>query len=582
MIPMAVFGAATGNLLANGSFDNGIDAWQTNAPHLTMEGVPEGNRQAARIIVPDEVAVSWPYLFQEIDAQPGDLFDLRVDAMGRNVHDGYGVYAAIEFHNADGKRLSFTQTAAVLGEDRWTPLRLQSIVPDGACRVRVCLILNGHGEAYFDNATLTLLENVATGPIEGPITLTVTDEVVCDSLIGFGAEDDGWFYNPENAEHGVTEADWAIRDGRVTWMDPDWIRMFCWYKDWNPSGDWTTFTFDSPNMQSHYRTLDLYQRIGAVVNLVGVEWSVANPYDEPQKVVTAIGALFEHLIREKGYTCLQEWTLTNEPNGAFATHMAYDFARFADLHRRMKAEFTRRGLDVRIVGSDDTGGLPWFTQCVEDDAYYETADLFASHRYLAFPDRVLAPYFFNSRLELLDRRQPRKPFVVAEFGFQDARSGTLENPIMEDYPYAVWTTAFIIEGLNRGVAGFSIWCLSEVYYPAGSFMNYGLWNFKDDNWRVRPVYHAIANFTRLTERGDQVRKCTSSSPRHVIAAKVGDTVFWTNRADEPAGILLENAHPGEVRIFTEATLEGDRECGTSHTLTEGRFTAPAQSFGYAR
>ena len=38
----------------------------------------------------------------------------------------------------------------------------------------------------------------------------------------------------------------------------------------------------------------------------------------------------------------------------------------------------------------------------------------------------------------------------------------------------------------------------------------------------------------------------------------------------------------EVRIMTEATLEGDRECGTVATLSGNRFTTPPQSFGYAR
>ena len=54
------------------------------------------------------------------------------------------------------------------------------------------------------------------------------------------------------------------------------------------------------------------------------------------------------------------------------------------------------------------------------------------------------PVLFAERLELLARRTPVKPFVVAEFGFQDTRSGTFANPIMEDYPYALWTYDFFL------------------------------------------------------------------------------------------------------------------------------------------
>lgn len=578
----AFLGAAEPSLLTNGSFDDGLAGWHCNAPQNAVTAVDEAGRSVARLIVPDDVAVSWPGLYQEIPAAPGDLFEARVDARGRNVRDGFGVYMAVEFHNAAGERLSFSQTDAAAGEGAWNELTVRSVVPPEAVSIRVCLLLNGHGEACFDNARLILVENVSATPVTGPVTLTVTDEVSCASIIGFGAEDDGWFYAPENTGRGVTEDDAKLREDRIVWMDPDWTRMFCWYKDWNPSGDWETFTFDSPNMLSHYRTLDLYQRIGSVVNITGVEWGMADPYGQPEKVAQAIGALFEHLIRAKGYTCVQEWTLSNEPNGAFASGMGYSFERFVELHTLVKAEFVRRGLDVRVVGSDDTGGLPWFTQCVRDDAYFRTADLFASHRYLPFADRILAPFFFKDRLELLAAREPRKPFIVAEFGFQDARSGTLENPLMEEYPYAVWTAAFFIEGLNLGVAGFSIWCTHEVYYPGNGFMNYGLWDYKDNAWKPRPVYHAVANFTRLTNRGDVARKCTSTHPRHVLAARVGDTLFWVNRSDEPAVVEVRGFALKTVRIYTEATLEGDRDCGVVEHPSAPQFTAPPQSFGYAQ
>ena len=582
LLPLVVLGAPNGNLLENAGFDDGLAGWQNNAPHVSMTAVSEGKRTTARIVVPDSVAVAWPHLYQEVKGEPGDVFEGRVEALGKDIRHSCGAYTSFEFYNADGKRLSFAQSGAATGDRQWNKLELRSVVPPDAVAIRFCLILHGHGEAYFDNAHLARIGNINPTPLTGPVTLTVTDEVVCPSLLGFGAEDDGWFYAPANTDRGVTEEDVKLREARIEWMDPDWTRMFFWHKDWNPSGDWETFTFDSPNMQSHYRTLDLYQRLGAVVNATGVEWGVQDPYGQPEKVAKAIGALFEHLIRTKGYTCVQEWTLSNEPNGAFASGMGYSFDRFVELHTLVKQEFARRGLAIRIVGSDDTAGFPWFTRCVKNDTYFQTADFFASHRYLQYPDRVLAPFFFDCRLNLLAERQPRKPFVVAEFGFQDARSGTLENPIMESYPYAVWTAAFIIEGLNRGVAGFSIWCMHEVYYPGGGFMNYGLWDFKDNAWKPRPVYHAIAAFTRLTERGDRVRKCVSTHPQHVLGAVVGSTLFWVNRADGPTPIRVENFELHTIRIMTEATLDGDRECGALEQPSANGFTGPPQSFGYAR
>ncbi len=301
---------------------------------------------------------------------------------------------------------------------------------------------------------------------------------------------------------------------------------------------------------------------------------------------------------------MKEWTLTNEPNGYFV-HAGYDFERFVQLHQLVRAEFDRRGLDVQIVGSDETnGGFPFFEKCVKDDRYFGLADRFASHRYFPYADRVVAPSFFAKRLDLLAQRKPRKDLVVAEFGFQDNRSSALENPIMESYPYAVWTTAFVIEGLNRGVAGFSIWCLHEVYYPGNGFMNYGLWDYKDNDWKVRPVYYAWQYLAALTHAGDVVHRCESTDPAYAVATVVNDVLFWVNQSEYPVDIRVkrwqevvgpgppfppenDNDLPGDrqlyvVRVRTKDTLPGSAETGSLMLTNRPKVAAPPMSFGYIR
>jgi len=575
LIPILTLCAATANLLANPGFDVGLDGWKVGA---MVEAATMEDRSAARISVQQDAAVSWHTIHQTVDASPYGLFQGKADAMGCSVTAGHGVYMALEFYDENGKRLSFAQSEPVFGDGLWGEINVRGVAPGKTAKARFCLIINGRGEAWFDNATMLKLDNLAPEPLEGEVTITVTDEIVCDSIIGFGAEDDGWFYNLENRKHGVTEEDIALREKRVRWMDSDWVRMFCWHKDWNPGGDWETFTFDSPNMQSHYRTLELYQELGAVVTLTGVEWGGVNTYGQPEKFAKAIGQLFEHLIKEKGFTCVQEWILTNEPNTHFLKQ-GYTFERFVELHALVKAEFARRGLNVRVVGSDDTAGLGWFAACVDNEKYFETADLFSSHRYFPYADRLMAEFFFDDRLDLLNKKTPRKPFVVAEFGFHDARAGTLLNPLMEEYDYAVWTSAFIINGLNKGVAGFCIWCLHEVYYPGDAFMNYGLWDFKDNDWRIRPVYHAISNFTRNTERGDKVRKCVSSHQRCFDAAMIGSTIFWVNKSDMEMPVKFPKSFSGEVRIYASKNVSQDSTEGHPARLTQHGFSAPPKSFG---
>ncbi len=573
--------AAAPGLLDNPSFDAGLSQWAIAGPPVRSEAVQFDGRTAVKLTVPEDAAVGWPTIRQRVPVAPYDLLEGAADVLALGIEDGYGAYIAVEFHDGGGERLSFGQSRGVVSESEWHTLSVRAVAPEGAVSAQLCLILNGRGEALFDNARLACSDNVAPKPIDGEVRITVTREIVCDSLAGIGAEDDGWFYAPENLDRGIDEGDIALRERRIMWLDPDWVRMFFWYKDWNPSGDWATFTFESPNMQSHYRTLALYQGIGAVVNVTGVEWGVSDPFGRPEEMARAIGALFQHLILEKGFSCVRQWTLTNEPNTHFR-QLGYTFDRYVELHRLVKAEFQRRELDMQIIGSDDTAGLEWFEDCTGNDDYFDTVDLFASHRYFPYADRVLAPFFFAERLELLARRTPVKPFVVAEFGFQDTRSGTFANPIMEDYPYALWTYDFMLEGLNRGVAGFSIWCMHEVHYPGGNRMNYGLWNFKDRGWSIRPVYHAVGCFTRMTEAGAAVRRCESSHPAHVDAAVVGNVAFWVNQAGRDVPLVFSKRLRGHATAYTPGTVAEDDSMGIALPIRANQFDAPPQSFGYVQ
>lgn len=566
------------NLLANPSFQDGIEGWNQNPPQLAVHSASIDGRSALEFSIPSDVAVGYPSLYQEIPAAEGALLEARAWGRGDQVTDGHGVYLAIECVAEDGERLRIKQSDPLDIDGRWTPLIVRCRVPEGAVHVRLSLILHGHGAAAFSEAALEVLEKGTNDAAASTATLTVSEVQPCTQFLGFGAEDDGWIFNPQNAAQGVGPEDWAIYESRIKRMDPDWVRMFFWYKDWNPSTDWKTFTFDSPNMESHYRALEVYQQIGASVNVVGVEWGMAEPFADPEALASAVGALLEYLIKTRGYTCIQYWTLTNEPNLHFLRHAPFD--RFVEIHRRVSEEIFRRGLAVRIAGSDETnGGLPWFHRCATDPEYARLTSAIASHRYLQFEDRGEMSYFVRDRLKILDGS---KPLVVAEFGFQDDRSGTFENPIMEEYPYAVWTAAFAIDALNQGVAGFSIWCLHEVLYPGGSRMNYGLWNYKDRGWALRPVYHAWENFCRLTEPGDKVLRTHSTAPGTVQGVVVGSTLFWVNSSEGSCEVQVAGFDGTRVTLCSEGKPDPASVETGEVNLKTGSFTAPPMSFGYIR
>ena len=312
-----------------------------------------------------------------------------------------------------------------------------------------------------------------------------------------------------------------------------------------------------------------------------------------------ICALLEHLVRERGYTCIKYWTLTNEPNLGFLKTGA-TFADYVRIHTLVAAEIAARDLDIQIVGADNTSsGMNWFLDCVRDPAYHAAADVYASHVYLKRDAQTLATDFIVDHLSAL---RGSRPWVITEFGFQDVESSHRSNPLMESWDYALWTAAFVIEGLNRGVAGFNIWCLHEMYYPGnGEIMNYGLWRFKDGEWAPKPVYHAWANFTRLSEAGDAVHLVNTTDAARVNGAQVGDTFFWVNLSESEVTVEVQETTATTAMAYTApgvpttgapvppGTLpEGDPAadapgvvCTRAAVETE-RFTAPPRSFGYLR
>lgn len=566
-------------ILRNSGFDDEIAHWTGGDASVSFSTVEfEGRNVLCAIGNGREQAVA-----QSFSARPGEAFELTGEIFPVEVSGWSGIKLC--FYNEKGDIIDETPNWQPSLAKGWSNPVVRGRAPAGTVGGAVLLFINGAGKVYWDNLKLTLLAPVLIND-KADVEIAVTDEVVCADFQGFGYEDDGWFYNEHNAAHGVNEADAKIREARIEWMNPDNVRTFFWYREWNPSEDWKTFDWDTDNMQSHYRTLDVYQRIGTAINVAGVEWGMKEAWPEPKVLCHAVGALLEHLIKTKGYSCIKYWTLTNEPDGVFNTSCG-DFDKYVQYHVEMKKEIARRGLDVKIVGSDDMV-TDWFDRCLNTPAYNEVVDMYSTHIYIHKDKIYLADNLFAERVGKLEAkagvgRGYGKPWTIGEYGFRDERFvPPYTNPFSEDYPYAIHNQSFVIDGLNRGVASFQYWCIHEMYYvDSGNRMLFGLWNYKDRDWKIRPVYHSLTSFCRLTEMGDTVYRCATTQP-DVKASRVGDVLFWVNGSGTAKNIHIEGFELKSANIMTEDTLEGERECGQTIEEFEGNvLSVPANSFGHA-
>ena len=587
LAPLMLLALTGPNMLSNPSFDDGLKGWRADSAEVKAEAVKRDGRTAIHITIPPDASSTSHSLYQDVSARPGEVYMARAEAMRKGIRDGRGAVTRVEYYDAAGKLLFTAPADYTVAENFWTPtstpLHRLSVSPEGTARVRFHLFVQGRGEVWFDNVSLCQMTEAPQPPLNGPVTLSVTKNVVCKNLFGFGAEDDGWFNDGQNLVEGVNEADNALREKRIRWINPSWVRTFVWTKEFCPSGDWKTFTFESPGMKSRYRSLEVYQKIGARIDITGAEWEApGNLYDDPERVARGWGELMEYMIKKKGFTNIKYWTLTNEPDGAYCRMPGASFDLFIKIHQAMRKEFKRRGLDVKIVGSDDANSTAFYTTCVKNPEYFKLADILCSHVYVRKESPFAAAGCIDHRMGLAQSQKPVKPFIIGECGFLEKGYTSHVNHLMPTYPYALWMSDLVIEGLNRGVAGFAVWTMNEMYYPNAEMMQFGLWSFKDKGWKPRPVYYLWANLCRNTKPGDKVFKVETSNAGAVRGAVVGRTLFWVNRSDKPAEVIVKGLAAKEARILEEKTLQGDEECGVVVKMKNGRFTAPPKSFGTAR
>lgn len=377
------------------------------------------------------------------------------------------------------------------------------------------------------------------------------DTIINDNFYGFGVETLPWLWIKENKEAGVNEDDIRLNLERIKDMHLQITRIFVPWETWNPSVDYNTFTWESDEMRSLYKILELYQEMGTEVILVTVDWLKDSPWKDVKASAQAVLSLLEYLIKDKGYSCIRFWTLTNEPELTYQWMKKLPFENYVQIHRLVKKGLKGKGLLVKIIASDDVESQDWFEKSVQ--SLYGIADIFSSHAYF-YPEEIhLIPDYFRERLSIIKRASLAKrdiPFFLCEFGFRGSDFGSHTNSFMRDYRYGLLTSELAIEVFNQGVDGASLWCLQEIYLLDGRMMQIGLWGYKDEDWSPRPIFYAYTLFTKYIKRGAKILK-TKSSYSSVVKAACASwqdkfSLFVLNNSSLPQVIHVQGLKSPEI------------------------------------
>ncbi len=507
-------------------------------------------------VAEDAPAVGWPHWrHTRTPVETFELWQVTAFVKTENVRDGHGAYIGLVCPppgaggDREADRLAQADSSPVTGTRGWAMVSEKILVPPRATQIDVLLLLHGRGTAWFDDVTI---ERVSAGP--GPVPKEITaslrsDQIIERNLWGFGFEDDPFFYNDENRQRGVDAAAIELHVERIKALRPGWVRCFVWWEAVNPSRDLETVDLSSDNGQSLLRTLETYQKLDAPVVLCGVEWGW-RPEEVPfaPKNAARGARFFAKLVRalrdKHGLTCVKYLTITNEPDLYWEKRIGA-FDTFVTAHRCLAEALRDEGLaeEVKIVGADVTVNQEFFDEAVaQTDAYCAA---WSRHKYVKESQAALFRDVVRSAVSVAKesaRDGRAKPVLFAEFGFHWPGTTDQNHTGIREYGYGLLTAMAACDMLDGGAAGGAIWCLCRQMYPGFNFMDYGLWEYEDAQWKVRPVALAYSLFTRFVRPGsDSVKLALDPDHAFVCSAAVA-------RDGVPVGMFLVNLSESNVRV----------------------------------
>lgn len=416
-----------------------------------------------------------------------------------------------------------------------------------------------------------------TVPEDTQVTLTIEKEKDNRTVFGIGGETDPHFFTYGVGTSGVNkygaweckEEDWEIIEGYMADMNVKRVRMMLlptWYLGTEEETDAGVYHYDTEEMQSLYRYLDTAMKLGIKVNITlwgclgymrepGSHW-IGIPLEEYRlPFVTSFADCMKYLLEDKGYDCIKEVTLYNEPNTLYYGARACD--DYCDLCIMMHEVFQEKGIRDKVLFnlSDDAREHTWLAQTLNNlegiidicnshvyvygDTY--NAETGESNRDMSNEDICYNLRSYNMNNFLQHAIEAGVPHMWGEFG-------TVNGNDYSSASRGLDIVRICMNAFNMGSVGMSYWTLFSLPYNAAEAANYswaqwGFWGFADEGYRCRPSYYAYSLMTRFIEEGDKIFPLTSDDGNIVgVAFKNGKewSYFVVNNGDEDKKVSFVN------------------------------------------
>lgn len=401
--------------------------------------------------------------------------------------------------------------------------------------------------------------------------VTVTGEPLSQApFLGYGVQ---WSAYPWC---DPTDEDWERVFERLDYMRVPIVRCMLrayWYCEGYDSSGKPIYNWESARMQKLYRLLDYCEDRGVPV-MIG-EWddpacdedrqdSAADrlqPYaieETDPRWSVLICDFLEHLVRNRGYSCLRYYNLINEPNGDWSG--CADFDRWKVGVQNLHREMGRRGLleQIGVIGPDTTWQKDHYWVELAVRQLPEQMSAYEVHEYAPIADVESGwlEQHFRAKKRYVERYDwaggEKKPFFMGEVGMDERgpvepHGGEDSHPNIYDHIYGVWVADYLVQCSRAGMDGAVAWMLDDAMHivkdkqstwPDLQGVLWKKWGFFNsmaeeighpEDSALRPWYYTWSLMSRSIPPGSRIVGCNylETTGLRVLAARtpVGRTTY---------------------------------------------------------
>ncbi len=398
------------------------------------------------------------------------------------------------------------------------------------------------------------------------------------SRSGINDRGSAWGGNPPVSDHEA----WDQICDHASWLGLNWMRVELAMRMYEPARG--VFDWDNQEMLALYRILDWAEEKDADVFLQqmwsNVKW---NSYPGVQPLISApmslndfadgVAGLLDHLVSEKGYTCIKWLSISNEPPGpgwgnwwsmgdevascpeefapayqAVVREMTYEHpgtpAPFTPALKAVRMALDSRGVAIPLSGPDWTELKKLDPSWVDFDPYIGAYDC---HSYNGL-DRN-NQQVFESWVKWAEDHD--KPFFLTEMGNMNLGWGGI-HPGPSTMNAALSNAHDVMQGLRLGFHAFNRWSFTNRTNLDGQWQLIRTWDpekekYLDDVVPEPVAYYGYGIITRFLAKNSAV----------VHTDPVPDTCLFSQTVISPTGrITTYIVNTGEEGKAISLTMEG--------------------------